>query len=182
MLERRGVDAVIAQGSEAGGHRATFTGVDIGMQSGLFSLLPQVIDAVSVPVIAAGGIAEWSHRSRSFHARRERRTARHGLHALRRSQYVRRAPRRPGPGGTLVTDLISGRPARYIKNKPVDDLLASGLRPLPIPVQLGLTFPLGAAGDRNLSGQSAALAEDTNAPELVERLAEETGRRLRAFA
>ena len=55
-LEQRGVDAVIAQGTEAGGHRATFSGVDIGMQSGLFSLLPQVVDAVSVPVIAAGGL------------------------------------------------------------------------------------------------------------------------------
>src|ERR1700687_1325629 len=55
ILERRGVDAVIAQGSEAGGHRATFTDVHIGMQAGLCSLLPQVVDAVNIPVIAAGG-------------------------------------------------------------------------------------------------------------------------------
>ena len=86
---------------------------------------------------------------------------------------------------TVVTDVISGRPARYIKNKLIDDLTASGLKPLPIPAQLSLTFPLGAGGDREfavlLSGQSAALAKDTNATELVERLAEETTRRLRAF-
>jgi len=60
------------------------------------------------------------------------------------------------------------------------------LKPLPIPAQLSLTFPLGAAGDSDWavlwSGQSAALAKDTNAAELVQRLAEETTRRLRAFA
>src|SRR5262249_22273511 len=55
ILEERGVDAVIAQGTEAGGHRGTFTSVDISMQAGLFALLPQVVDAVKVPVIAAGG-------------------------------------------------------------------------------------------------------------------------------
>lgn len=53
-LEANGVDCVIAQGSEAGGHRGTFSGVGTGMQSDLFALLPQVVDAVDVPVVAAG--------------------------------------------------------------------------------------------------------------------------------
>src|SRR5262249_57824291 len=53
-LAERGVDAIIAQGTEAGGHRGTFTGVAVGAQPGPFALLPQVVDAVSVPVIAAG--------------------------------------------------------------------------------------------------------------------------------
>src|SRR5262249_60391130 len=57
ILEDRGVDAVIAQGTEAGGHRGTFTGVDMSQQAGLFALLPQVVDAVKGPVIAAGGVA-----------------------------------------------------------------------------------------------------------------------------
>ena len=66
LLEERGVNAVIAQGMEAGGHRATFTGVDIGQQPGLFSLLPQVVDAVRVPVIAAGGVADGRMAAAAF--------------------------------------------------------------------------------------------------------------------
>ena len=57
-LEARGVDAVIAMGLEAGGHRATFLGAEPSAQAGTFALVPQVVDAVSVPVIAAGGIAD----------------------------------------------------------------------------------------------------------------------------
>src|SRR5204862_7936842 len=66
ILEQSGVDAIIAQGTEAGGHRATFSGVDIGMQPGLFSLLPQVVDAVRVPVIAAGGVADGRTAAAAF--------------------------------------------------------------------------------------------------------------------
>jgi nitronate monooxygenase len=82
--------------------------------------------------------------------------------------------------------MISGRSARFIRNRLVDDLVGSGLKPLPIPAQLSLTMPLGEGGDRELTplfaGQSASLARYANGAELVRRLAEETGRRLRAFA
>ncbi len=57
-LEEHGVDAIIAQGTEAGGHRGTFLGADISEQLGLFALLPQVVSAVEIPVIAAGGIVD----------------------------------------------------------------------------------------------------------------------------
>ena len=57
-LAQRGVDAVIAQGWEAGGHAGHFLGAPPEEQMGLFALLPQVVDAIDVPVIAAGGIAD----------------------------------------------------------------------------------------------------------------------------
>jgi len=82
--------------------------------------------------------------------------------------------------------VISGRPCRYIRNKLIDDLEASGLEPLPVPAQQSLTQRLGDAGDREwtalTSGQSAALARAMKAAELVERLADETTQRRRAFA
>jgi nitronate monooxygenase len=188
ILEGRGVDAVIAQGTEAGGHRATFSGVDIAMQPGLFALLPQVVDAVRVPVIAAGGIADGRTAAAAFVLGAS--AVQLGTAFMRceeASMYDahRAALAAAGDSSTVVTDLISGRPARYIRNQLVDDLVQSGLKPLPIPAQLSLTFPLGAAGDKDWavlwSGQSVALTKDTNAAELVQRLAEETTQRLRAF-
>ncbi len=57
-LEARGVDAIIAQGLEAGGHRGNFLSADLTTQLGTFALVPQIVAAVRVPVIAAGGIAD----------------------------------------------------------------------------------------------------------------------------
>src|SRR5262249_45094070 len=57
-LDERGVDAIIAQGAEAGGHRGMFLTDEVTTQVGTFALLPQIVDAVRVPVIAAGGIAD----------------------------------------------------------------------------------------------------------------------------
>ena len=57
-LADRGVDAIIAQGSEAGGHRGMFLTEDVAAQIGTFALVPQIVDAVRLPVIAAGGIAD----------------------------------------------------------------------------------------------------------------------------
>jgi nitronate monooxygenase len=159
------------------------------VQPGLFSLLPQVVDAVSVPVIAAGGIADGRTAAAAFilgASAVQLGTAFMRCEEANMYDAHRVALATADDSCTLVTDLISGRPARYIRNKLIEDLVGSGLKPLPVPAQLSLTFPLGAAGDRDwavlLSGQSAALTKDTNAAELVQRLAEETARRLRAFA
>jgi nitronate monooxygenase len=188
ILERRGVDAVIAQGTEAGGHRGTFTGVDTSMQPGLFALLPQVVDAVRVPVIAAGGIADGRTVAAALVLGAS--AVQLGTAFLRCEEANvldahRTALREATDDCTIVTDTITGRPARYIRNKLTDDLIASGLKPVAFPAQLSLTAPLGATGDRELTalfaGQSAVLAKDTTAAELLHSLAEETTRRLRAM-
>src|SRR5207237_4679686 len=155
-LEQSGVDAIIAQGTEAGGHRATFTGVDVSMQPGLFSLLPQIVDAVSVPVIAAGGVADGRTAAAAFMlgaSAVQLGTAFMRCEEANMYDAHRAALAQADDACTVVTDVISGRPARYIKNKLIDDLIASGLKPLPIPSQLSLTFPLGAGGDRELVGR-----------------------------
>ena len=189
ILEERGVDAIIAQGTEAGGHRGTFTGVDMSMQPGLFALLPQVVDAVSVPVIAAGGVADGRTVAAAFMLGAS--AVQLGTAFLRCEEANvldahRAALREANDASTIVTDVITGRPARYIRNKLTDDLIASGLEPVAFPAQLSLTAPLGMTGDRDLTalfaGQSAALARDTTAAVLVESLAEATSRRLGAFA
>ena len=188
-LEASGVDAVIAQGSEAGGHRATFTGVDMSMQAGLFSLLPQVVDAVRVPVIAAGGVADGRTVAAAFMLGAcavQLGTA--FLHCEEANVLPahRTALAEADESCTVVTDMISGRPARYIRNKLLDGLVASGLKPLPIPAQLSLTLPLGQTGDRELTplfaGQSASLVRYRKAADLVAGLASDALGRLRTFA
>jgi nitronate monooxygenase len=189
LLEQRGVDAIIAQGTEAGGHRATFTGIDMSMQPGLFALLPQIVDAVRVPVIAAGGVA--NGRTAAAALMLGASAVQIGTAFLRCDEAEVRDAHRAAlaaadDASTVVTDVISGRPCRYIRNELIDNLVASGLKPLPVPAQQSLTQPLSETGDREwtalTSGQSAALASAINAAELVEWLADETSRRLRAFA
>src|SRR5438045_295104 len=136
MLEQRGVDTIIAQGTEAGGHRGTFSGVDMSMQSGLFALLPQVVDAVRVPVIAAGGVADGRTVAAAFVLGAS--AVQLGTAFLRCEEANvldahRAALREANHACTVVTDMITGRPARYIKNKLVEDLLASDLTPVAFP-------------------------------------------------
>jgi nitronate monooxygenase len=189
MLELRGVDAIIAQGAEAGGHRGTFTGVPISAQPGLFALLPQIVDAVRVPVIAAGGIADGRGVAAAFVLGAS--AVQLGTAFLRCEEANvldahRAALREASDTCTIVTDMITGRPARYIRNGLTDDLIASGLQPVAFPAQLSLTAPLGATGDKDLTalfaGQSAALTREATAGQLVEALAEETTQRLRSMS
>jgi nitronate monooxygenase len=151
--------------------------------------LPQVADAVRVPVIAAGGVADGRTVAAAFVLGAS--AVQLGTAFLRCEEANvldahRAALREPTDACTVVTDVITGRPARYMKNKLIEDLLASDLRPVAFPGQLSLTAPLGNTGDRELTalfaGQSAALARDTTAGTLVESLAEATSECLRAFA
>ena len=87
---------------------------------------------------------------------------------------------------TIVTDVITGRPVRYVKNKLVDSLLALELRPVAFPAHSVSPPGLAARDDREFralfAGRSAALARDTNAGALVESLAQATSECLGAFA
>ena len=114
-LDARGVDAIIAQGAEAGGHRGMFLTDDIHAQPGLYALLPQVVDAVRVPVIAAGAIADGRGIAAAFAL---------GASAVQigtaylltpqagRSEIHRQAVREARDDTTRLTNLYTGRPAR----------------------------------------------------------------------
>lgn len=183
LLEAAGADVIIAQGTEAGGHRGTFTDVDFGQQVGLFSLLPQVVDAVSVPVVAAGGVADGRtiaaalmlgasavHIGTAFLACAE---------ALVPEAY-RTALRNASDTSTTVTRTMTGRPARMIRNRIVDDFSDLGSDVYPFPAQFRLIKPLGESGDGDMlplfAGQSAALARGGTAKDLIATLVAETDR------
>jgi nitronate monooxygenase len=188
LLERSGVDAVIAQGTEAGGHRGTFTDVPMGQQPSLFALLPQVVDAVRVPVIAAGGIADGRQVAAAFVLGAS--AVQLGTAFLRCGEANvldthRAALSAADDACTIVTDMMTGRPARFIRNNLADNLVASELEPVAFPSQLTLTAPLAATGDKEygllFSGQSAALTKDTEAAALIESLAADASRYLSSF-
>src|SRR5947207_13513915 len=119
-LASHGCDAIIAQGIEAGGHRGMFLETNSATQLGLFALLPQVKDAVSVPVIAAGGIADGRGVAAALALGAsgvELGTAYLFCPEANVSPLYRRALERAADSGTVVTNLFSGRPARGILNR-----------------------------------------------------------------
>jgi nitronate monooxygenase len=123
-LAERGVDAVIAMGAEAGGHRGSFLTDKMAEQIGTFALVPQIVDAISVPVIAAGGIADRRGVVAAFAlgaAAVQVGTAYLFTPEAKISPVYREAlaaPDRP----TAVTNLFTGRPARGIVNRLMADL------------------------------------------------------------
>ena len=105
-----------------------------------------------VPVIAAGGVADGRTAAAAFMLGAS--AVQMGTAFLRCEEANvlpahREALAEATDSCTVVTDVISGRPARYIRNRLLDDLMQSGLQPLPIPKQLSLTLPLGSSGDGN---------------------------------
>jgi nitronate monooxygenase len=183
-LEAAGVDAVVAQGSEAGAQRGTFDGPFEAALIGTLALVPQVADAVSVPVVAAGGIMD----GRGIVAARALGAAGVQLGTAfltcRESgipDAYKAAVRAARDDQTALTRAFSGRLARGIVNEFMRDLHDHEAAILPYPLQNALTRPLRAAaaarGDtRYLSlwaGQAAALARDLPAGELVRQLVRE---------
>jgi nitronate monooxygenase len=181
--EARGADVIVAQGSEAGGHRAAFDASGAERQmSGLFSLLPAVVDAVRVPVVAAGGIADGRGVAAALLL---------GASAVQIGTGFLRCPEakiHPAwakalastlPENTLVTRAFSGRPARSIVTEYVRAATSPAApEPAPYPVQRGLTAALRQEALRTgdvqrmqaWAGQSAALARAEPAEVVVRRL------------
>jgi nitronate monooxygenase len=119
-LEGRGVDAVIAQGYEAGGHRGIFLGDDLATQAGTFALVPQIVDAVSVPVIAAGAVADARGIAAAFAlgaAGVQIGSAYLWCPEAKISKPHRAALKTASEQGTALTNLMTGRPARGIINR-----------------------------------------------------------------
>ena len=175
-LEEHGVDAVVAQGAEAGGHRGSFLVEGDDGPVGTLALVPQVVDAVEVPVIAAGGIADG--RGLAAVLALGAGAAQIGTAFLRCpesgiSEAYREALGEAQADGTVLTRAVSGRPARALRNRMSSEL--SGV--LPYPAQLSLTVPLwqSATSAREFqpmwSGQGAALGAELPAGELTEALA-----------
>ena len=119
-LEAQGCDAIIAQGSEAGGHRGMFLTDDVFSQIGTMALLPQVVDAVSVPVIAAGGIADARGIVAAFAlgaSAVQIGTAYLHCPEAKLSPVHRERLRSARADETAITNLFTGRPARGIINR-----------------------------------------------------------------
>lgn len=124
-LEAHGADAVIAQGLEAGGHRGHFLSMDLTEQAGLFALLPRIVQAVKVPVIAAGGIADAQGVAAAMAlggAGAQVGTAYLLCPEATTSAVHRAALQSLAAGHTALTTLFSGRPARGIVNRVMREL------------------------------------------------------------
>ena len=184
-LEDHGVDAVIAQGFEAGGHRGMFLVDDIARQAGTMALVPQVVDAVKIPVIAAGGIGDGRGIAAALAlgaAGVQMGTAFLLTAEVRTPPLHRAAIRQANDNSTTLTNLFTGRPARAIVNRYVREAgPMSGDAP-PFPLAAGAAQPLRAAAEAKgsaeftalWSGQAATLAREMPAGELVATLVEET--------
>ncbi len=158
-LEAGGVDAVIAQGVEAGGHRGMFLTDDISTQIGILALVPQMVDAVRLPVIAAGGIAD---------ARGVRAALELGAAAVQigtaymlcpeatTSRVHRAALRSAGSRHTVLTRLFSGRPARGIVNRLIRELGAMN--------EVAPIFPLASQALAPLRSKAESLGSDDFSP------------------
>jgi len=180
-LEQQGVDAVIAQGLEAGGHRGMFLSEDLSTQMGCLALLPQICKAVKLPVIAAGGISTAAAVSAAkalganavqvgtaFLTSDEATTS-----ALHRQALMSDAAKH-----TALTNLFSGRPARGIVNKFMRDFGPLNPEAPAFPLATSAVAPLRAAAEAKgqsdysplWSGQNASDCQALPAADIAHKL------------
>ena len=179
-LEQHGCDAIIAMGYEAGGHRGMFLSDDLSSQVGTFALLPQVVDAVKVPVIAAGGIGDVRGIVAAFHlgaSAVQLGTAYLFTPEARISAAHHKALRTAKESETAVTNLFTGRPARGILNRVMREIGPMSDKAPAFPLAGGALLPLRAkdpADFANLwAGQAFTLGIELTTAELTRRFAEE---------
>ena len=191
-LERLGVDAIVAQAGEAGGHRGTFLGPFEDAVVGGVALVPRIVDRVSVPVLLAGGIMDGRGIAAALALGAEGvqlGTAFLGCPESGAPEPLRRALR-GADDVTVVTRAYSGRQARLVRTQLVDAIEGAAVDPLPYPVQAVVTADVrtaALAADRAdlflvLSGQAAGALRDLPAAELVETLVRETDAAIRRLA
>lgn len=159
-LEQHGCDIVIAQGVEAGGHRGMFRTADLDAQPGTVALVPRVVDAVGIPVVAAGGIADG--RGLAAVLALGASAAQIGTAYLRcpealTSSVHRRALADPRADDTVLTNVFTGRPARSRRNRIVDELGPMSPYAPPFPEAAGAVAPLRAAAEQAGSGDFSPL-------------------------
>jgi nitronate monooxygenase len=189
-LEDRGCDAIIAQGYEAGGHRGIFLSEDVSTQAGTMALVPQVADAVKVPVIAAGGIGDARGVVAAFAlgaAAVQIGTAYLLCPEAKINPLYREALKNSTDAQTTLTNIFTGRPARAILNRAIRELgpISENVPDFPLAATaLGpLRSKAEAAGSSDFtplwSGQAARLGREFPAAELTKQLAAEALGKLR---
>ena len=181
VLEQAGVDAIVASGFEAGGHRGSFLLPSEQSLTGTFSLVPQVADAVSVPVIAAGGIADARGVVAALVLGAEGvqiGTAFLASEESGASPYHRNALLSGNARRTSLTRGFTGRLARGIHNQLLEELNRPGVEILPYPLQRALVKNLSVLAEKSgrpeflplWAGQSANLSRQSNAKAFLETL------------
>jgi len=189
-LEDQGCDAIIAQGFEAGGHRGMFLTEDVSTQVGTMALVPQVVDAVKVPVIAAGGIADARGILAAFAlgaAAVQIGTAYLRCPEAQISPLYRQALKDAKDNQTAITNVFTGRPARAIVNRLMREVGPMSDVALDFPLAAAALAPLRAksemAGSADFSpfwsGQAARLGRELPAAELTKQLAAEASAKLK---
>jgi nitronate monooxygenase len=165
-LEARGVDAIIAQGLEAGGHRGLFLSDDLTTQVGTLALIPQVVSAVRTPVIAAGGIADASGAAAAL--RLGACGVQVGTAYLLCPEAATSAVHRAALKGktarhTALTNVFSGRPARGIMNRLMREVGPMSEAAPAFPLAAGAVAPLRAKAESLGSGDFSPLWSGQNA-------------------
>ena len=189
-LEDQGCDAIVAQGYEAGGHRGMFLTQDVSTQVGTMALVPQVVDAAKVPIIAAGGIADARGIVAAFAlgaAAVQIGTAYLLCREARLRPLYRQALKDAKDNETAVTNVFTGRPARGIVNRLMREVGPMSDVPPEFPLAAAALAPLRTksemAGSDDFtplwSGQAARLNRELPATELTKQLAAETLEKLR---